>query len=143
MHFLREHAGAKAAPKVLAWNPTSSNAVTSPFIVMEYIAGISDGEYWLDITSTQFISIMASMIELQRKLDTPFSQIGSLYFSEDVSPELQSRPLFMDEERNKEEIAQKYRIGPIANREWWRRGRIDICGDRGPCTPITYLFSRI
>ncbi|KAK0193049.1 hypothetical protein F5146DRAFT_927245, partial [Armillaria mellea] len=141
MTFLREYISEMAAPKVMAWDATSLNPVMFPFIVIEYILGISDGEYWLDITSTQFISIMASMIKLQRKLDTPFSQIGSLYFVEDVGPELQSCPLFMDEEINREDIAQKYRIGSIVNHEWWCRGRMHVVHDRGPCTLIFILSS--
>ncbi|SJK99614.1 uncharacterized protein ARMOST_02922 [Armillaria ostoyae] len=47
---------------------------------------------------------------------------GSLYFKEDVSPELQD----WSEEDNQCPSAQKSRIGPIVDKEWWRgrNGRI-------------------
>ncbi|KAK0439089.1 kinase-like domain-containing protein [Desarmillaria tabescens] len=132
MQFLREHVGTMAAPKVLAWDPHPSNPVASAYIIMEYIGGISDSEYWLEMTSAQYARVIASLFLLQAKLVVPFSQIGSLYLFEDVSPELQARPLFKDDELNKNAIAQKYRIGPIVSRDWWRRGRMNVPGDRGP-----------
>ncbi|KAG7445347.1 uncharacterized protein BT62DRAFT_190732 [Guyanagaster necrorhizus] len=57
----------------------------------------------------------------------PFSQIGSLFFKEDVSPELQSRQLYLRERDNKEP-AEKYKIGPVVEKQYWYNGSAD--GDR-------------
>ncbi|PBL04304.1 hypothetical protein ARMGADRAFT_49043 [Armillaria gallica] len=42
-----------------------------------------------------------------------------LYFKKDVSPELQNRPLYLSDKESLPS-AQKCRIGPIVDREWWR-----------------------
>ncbi|CDO71320.1 hypothetical protein BN946_scf184908.g78 [Trametes cinnabarina] len=65
-----------------------------------------------------------------------FSQHGSLYFSDDVSEELRSRPLHQEGDTSAGDLGPqlelKYKIGPTVNREWWRGhyGRIDA--NRGP-----------
>ncbi len=62
-----------------------------------------------------------------------FSQIGSLFLREDVIPELQSRPLYFRESDDKESVADKYRIGPIVDNQYWFSGEEPVVGDRGPC----------
>ncbi|KAK0444025.1 hypothetical protein EV421DRAFT_2055710, partial [Armillaria borealis] len=46
--------------------------------------------------------------------------IGSLYFREDVSHELQNRPLYLSDGENQLPSALKYRIGPIVDTRWYR-----------------------
>lgn len=72
----------------------------------------------------------------------PFLEIGSLYFTDDVHHNLRSRPLFNSDGFSEDdpELARKlaaakdkYRIGPIADRQWWRGGRDQVTYDHGPC----------
>ncbi len=65
-----------------------------------------------------------------------FSQIGGLFFKEDVSSELQSRPLYLRESDNKESAADKYRIGPVVDNQYWFGGEEPVVGDRGPCRQV-------
>ncbi|SJK99539.1 uncharacterized protein ARMOST_02844 [Armillaria ostoyae] len=60
---------------------------------------------------------------------SPRSPIESLCFKEDISNELQNRPLYLSDEENQLPGAQKDRIGPIVDREWWR-GSERIQADR-------------
>ncbi|KAL4244381.1 Mitochondrial inheritance protein 9 [Abortiporus biennis] len=117
MEFMREVLDAPV-PRVLAW---SANAQTSPigseFILMEGVLG--------------------------RCSELAFSQIGSLYFKEDVSEELQGRPLFsksVNLDENLRKASEKYRVGPIADRHWWRCGRANMDLDRGPWPDVASYF---
>ncbi|PBK67764.1 hypothetical protein ARMSODRAFT_1085806 [Armillaria solidipes] len=121
------------APKVLAWNSSSSNPVASPFILMEYLSNPPLQSCWYHIKGAQTGYVISDICWLQYLFTLrKFSQIGSLYFKEDVSPELQDRPLYLSDEDNQRPSAQKYRIGPIVDREWWRGERRNIQADRGP-----------
>jgi hypothetical protein len=87
--------------------------------------------------------LLDGVFDIERKFETaPFSQIGSLYFKDDVAVEYQKRPLFrpnypVDDDSELhgrlEAAKEKYRIGPIADRQWWRAERAHIACDRGPC----------
>ena len=79
--------------------------------------------------------ILATLLDVEAKFQRlRFSHIGSLYFKEDVSEELQSLPLFSE---NKDphiaQLSERYRIGPIIDRQWWRGERACLDLDRGPC----------
>ncbi|KAF8501870.1 hypothetical protein BU17DRAFT_30382, partial [Hysterangium stoloniferum] len=71
----------------------------------------------------------------------PFSQTGSLYFRDDVPVDLRDRPLFRPDFlpghnpellRKLDAAKEKYRIGPIADRQWWRSERAHMIYDHGP-----------
>ncbi|KAK0222803.1 kinase-like domain-containing protein [Armillaria nabsnona] len=133
MQFVREELDSHYAPKVLAWNASSSNPVALPFILMEYLPNPPLQSCWYHIKGVQTGYAMSDICWLQYFFTLrKFSQIGSLYFKEDVSPELQDRPLYLSDEDNQRLSAQKYRIGPIVDREWWRGERRNMRADRGP-----------
>ncbi len=62
-----------------------------------------------------------------------------MFFKEDVSPELQSRPLYLEEKDNEEPAAEKYRIGPVVEKQYWFNEPVE--GDRGPCKWLGLLAS--
>ncbi|KAK0205617.1 hypothetical protein DFS33DRAFT_783045 [Desarmillaria ectypa] len=64
-----------------------------------------------------------------------FLASGSLFFKEDVSPELQNRPLYKVEEHNNHPAVQKYRISPVVDKQYWFNEPIE--GDRGPWPNMT------
>ncbi|KAL4243740.1 Mitochondrial inheritance protein 9 [Abortiporus biennis] len=147
MEFMREVLDVPV-PRVLAW---SANAQTSPigseFILMEPVAGQSFESQYLEICTEnigQFGAMMRHFVEIQgRCAELAFSQIGSLYFKEDVSRELQDRPLFsesinMDDKLHK--ASERYRIGPLTDRQWWRCERQSMDLDRGPWPDVVSYF---
>ncbi|KAF8430848.1 hypothetical protein L210DRAFT_3729935 [Boletus edulis BED1] len=68
-----------------------------------------------------------------------FSQIGSLYYKEDVSSELQQRPLYA--EGVKGGGSDRFRIGPCVDFDMWRGERCHLAIDRGPW-PDTLSYVR-
>jgi len=61
-----------------------------------------------------------------------FSQIGSLYYKEDVEPKLQARRLYADGEDD-DDASERFRIGPCVDWDMWRGKRAAVELDRGPC----------
>jgi hypothetical protein len=104
---------------------------------MERIPGVELRNRWLDIRGGEQVNpLFDGLFDIEASFGRcHFSQIGSLYFKEDVSKELQNRPLFMRNQTppNLLEASNKYRIGPLADRQWWRGERTRMNIDRGPC----------
>jgi hypothetical protein len=125
-------------PRVLTWSGAernSDNRVGADYIIMEEVAGVRLGLRWTKfLHSDEVKPILTSLLDVEAKFQRlRFSHIGSLYFKEDVK-ELQSFPLFS--ENNDAHIAQfseRYRIGPLIDRQWWRGERAHLDLDRGPC----------
>ncbi|PBK86338.1 hypothetical protein ARMGADRAFT_534458 [Armillaria gallica] len=120
-------------PRVLAWSstPEAQSTVGSDFILMERINGVALEKRWFNTFDEDIGAVIREMLFLDLALHRrPFSQIGSLFFKEDVNPELQSRSLYLEEKDNEEPAAEKYRIGPVVDRQYWFNGPVE--GDRGP-----------
>ena len=127
-------------PRVLTWSGAKRNSVNrvgADYIIMEEVPGVCLGLRWKNfLQSSDVAPVLRSVLGVEAKFQTlRFSHIGSLYFKEDVSEELQSLPLFSE---NKDphiaQFSERYRIGPIIDRQWWRGERAcmeDL--DRGPC----------
>ncbi|KAK0447228.1 kinase-like domain-containing protein [Armillaria borealis] len=132
MEYVRDVIG-HPTPRVLAWSstPEARSAVGSDFILMERINGVALEKRWFNTFDEDIGAMIREMLFLDLALHRrPFSQIGSLFFKEDVSPELQSRPLYLEEKDNEEPAAEKYRIGPVVEKQYWFNEPIE--GDRGP-----------
>ena len=92
---------------------------------------------------------MNGVFDIERSFESaPFSQIGSLYFKDDVRAELRDRPWFrpgsLPEEdtelhRKLDAAKDKYHVGPIADRQWWRSERAQVTHDHGPCEFPLYM----
>jgi hypothetical protein len=126
-------------PRVLTWSGADRNSVNrvgADYIIMEEVAGVCLGLRWKKFLNADDVEpILTSVLDVEAKFQTlRFSQIGSLYFKEDVSEELQSLPLFSENKDARiEQFSEKYRIGPIIDRQWWRGERACLDLDRGPC----------
>ncbi|SJL17039.1 uncharacterized protein ARMOST_20580 [Armillaria ostoyae] len=132
MEYIRDVIG-HPTPRVLAWSstPKARSAVESDFILMERTNGAALEDRWLNTFDHDIGAAIKEMLFLDLDLHQwPFSQIGSLFFKEDVSLELQSRPLYAQEKDNEKPDAEKYRIGPVVNKQYWFDEPIE--GDRGP-----------
>ncbi|THU96791.1 hypothetical protein K435DRAFT_965772 [Dendrothele bispora CBS 962.96] len=126
------------APRVLEWSSSlTQNVVGRDFMMTEHLDGTQLAHRGWDTMTTvrnpdnrrlirQIMTHQASMVQ------KPFSQIGSIYLKEDVSEELQKRPLFLNPEDNEHPLADKYRIGPIADKAFYFLGEEPVEGDRGP-----------
>ncbi|KDQ14997.1 hypothetical protein BOTBODRAFT_174195 [Botryobasidium botryosum FD-172 SS1] len=120
-------------PQVYAWNSRASDSdVGAAYIIMEQVPGVSLSERWLDLDAPKNRGLTFQMIDVEKKFsEIQFSQIGSLYFKEDVERELQERPLYAAGVPG-DEASERFRIGPTLQREFWRRERVDMTMDRGP-----------
>jgi hypothetical protein len=126
-------------PRIFTWSGAQRNSVNrvgTDYIIMEEVAGVRLGLRWTEfLHSDEVKPILTSLLDVEAKFQhLAFSHIGSLYFKEDVSEELQSLPLFSsNKDATIAQLSEKYRIGPLIDRQWWRgeRARLDL--DRGPC----------
>ncbi|OSD08746.1 hypothetical protein PYCCODRAFT_1401461 [Trametes coccinea BRFM310] len=137
---LRDHRCAAKIPfppKVFAWNSSYDNPAGTPFIVLEYSKGVPLQQRWLHIQGPDTAAAVLSLGDLEfALLDLQFSQHGSLYFVNDVPEELRNRPLHQEDHPSTDDLARqldlKYKIGPTANREWWRFSYGRVNANRGP-----------
>lgn len=136
MDFLRTECGIPT-PEVRAW---CSRAEESPvgveYIMYRMIPGVQLGEYrdgGIPLADDPYLSVIPSIQSIQSKLfRTRFSHIGSLYYKEDVPEELHKLPLYSGNEAVTPD-AERFRLGPTVDREFWRSGRAKLDLDRGPC----------
>ena len=135
-------------PHVLAWSRDGSEySVGVGYIIMEKVPGVVLTERWMDISGGDLAELTERVIAMEKLFtEKRFSQIGSLYFKEDVTPELQTRPLYAKDFPD-DGASEVYRIGPTVQREFWRGERSAMDIDRGPCEScsiaLRYLFIHI
>ncbi|KAI0324452.1 hypothetical protein GY45DRAFT_1439071 [Cubamyces sp. BRFM 1775] len=132
-------------PQVLAW---CSRAETTPvgteYIIYEKLPGVPLREHDnndLPLQDDPYISqhVLPRVQKVQSFLyRIGFTQIGSLYYKEDVHPSLRDRPLYKN--GMKPPGAERFCIGPTVDREFWRAGRAALDIDRGPWSDMhSYL----
>lgn len=141
MDFLRTKLGFPI-PKVLAWNASPNNPVGCEYIVMEQCSGEMLANR---VDSPSQVSMVAAEIaEMQTRLSSiKFSQYGSIYYKDNVSPELQARPLYAKGEPD-DECSERFRIGLSVDRRFYRSERAHMQIDRGPCKiPFTPSQKRV
>ncbi|KAF9003451.1 hypothetical protein BDZ89DRAFT_1081032, partial [Hymenopellis radicata] len=137
-------------PQVYAWSKDPSNPVGSAYIITEDVVGTSFSNEWSSLRGDPLGNAIAKIAIDLLRLQTiaKFSQLGSIYFKDDLPPELlytfdlQSRPLFRNSVLSENfpdavsetlrDSADKFRIGPIASSEWWCVRHDDPEADRGP-----------
>jgi hypothetical protein len=121
-------------PRVLAWS-ASDTRIGSAYIIMEKVDGSTLKERAaLDPDAKDYRPLLECILKAESQcLMAVFSQFGSLYYKEDVSPELQMIGLYADSSEIKDG-ADRFRIGPSTHRAFWRGERAPMDLDRGPCT---------
>ena len=144
MEFVREVLGIRA-PRVFAWSAdATANFVGTEYIIMEKMSGVESHHRWTHIAKApEVFPLLDGVFDIERSFESaPFSQIGSLYFRDDVRADLRDRPLFrpgslpehdIELHRRLDAAKDKYRVGPIADRQWWRSEWAQMTQDRGPC----------
>ncbi|EIN13546.1 hypothetical protein PUNSTDRAFT_129226 [Punctularia strigosozonata HHB-11173 SS5] len=139
LDFVRRHLDIPAVPKVLAWSTDGADSeVGSSYIIMERSPGVplTDVRYSAVGGRELFDHVINPVISMEKIVGGPrFSQIGSLYFKEDVSDELKSRRLYAPDVPD-DEASDIYRIGPTVQHDFWKDERKDLDIDRGPWPDI-------
>ncbi|KAJ3516101.1 hypothetical protein NMY22_g14286 [Coprinellus aureogranulatus] len=124
-------------PQVRAWCARGEESpVGVEYIMYEKIPGVGlcqfEGGELLPVLHDPFLRVMPAIQRIQSKLlRKTFSQIGNIYYKEDVSEELRARPLYSGDEPATPN-SERFRIGPTVDREFWRSGRAKLDLDRGP-----------
>jgi hypothetical protein len=113
-------------------------------LIMEEVPGVHLGHRWTEFESpSDVMPIMTGILDVETKFESlGFSRIGSLYFTEDVGPDLQAVPLLSGAGDSATRLqSARYRGGPFINYQRWRGERLQMARDRGPCKlfPFTVL----
>lgn len=122
-------------PRVLAWSSKEQdrNSVGTDFMIMEKMHGVPLADRLDELDGDDARPLIEEYLNIEERFSSEeFSQIGSLYFKEDVAEDLQARPLYANGS-DVNEKSEKYRIGPTVQREFWRGERASMNIDRGPC----------
>jgi hypothetical protein len=119
-------------PKVLGWSARAEETdVGVEYILMEKVEGVELHQRYKNLRSEAF-DFISQVCTMERSfVSRRFSQIGSLYYKEDVEPALQTRPLYA--EGGHDDASARFRIGPYVDWDIWRGTRAFVEADRGPC----------
>ncbi|KAI0340144.1 hypothetical protein BDW22DRAFT_1360672 [Trametopsis cervina] len=131
-------------PRVLGWNARTDpavNPVGAEYILMEKAQGDILHSRWDDLQGKMSTDLIHQMIGLEQRFAWyKFSQIGSLYYREDVESHLQDRPLYAPGTDTTYGQPERFRIGPLVDWDIWRGSRAALSVDRGPWPDaVSYL----
>ncbi|KAI8972250.1 hypothetical protein BD414DRAFT_581422 [Trametes punicea] len=135
LDYLRTEHGIPT-PIVRAWcSRAESSLVGIEYILYEKVPGVQlallDNDD-LPLEDDPFVDVLMGLLAIESRLSqTAFSQIGSIYYKEDVPEPLRNRPLYADWIVPKAN-SERFCIGPTVDREFWRAGRAALDIDRGP-----------
>ncbi|KAI9567965.1 kinase-like domain-containing protein [Boletus coccyginus] len=112
-----------AVPRVLNWSADAdASEVGTEYILMEHVQGVELYKR-MDKFKREATHFVDQLIDVECKFARyRFSQIGSLYYKEDVPPELQQRPLYAEGVEGGG--SDRFRIGPLVDWDIWRGERI-------------------
>ncbi|KAG8678939.1 Phosphotransferase enzyme, partial [Ceratobasidium sp. 394] len=124
-------------PQVIAWSAhAGSTPVGAEFILMRRCSGVDLRKQWDNMSGENVSSVIDQVLEAERKFGRyRFSQIGSIYYKEDVEPALRERRLYADGFPD-DEGSERFRIGPSTEWALWRGGRALLRVDRGPSPDV-------
>lgn len=137
MDFIRTEARQVNVPIVLAWSSSKVEGVGVPYLMYEKVQGTPLSALWdrEDFTDQSLAEIVMQCMRQQAQTSgRAFSQIGSIFYKDDVSADLQTRPLYDTTITPATPNSDRFRIGPSLRPEFYRGGRSQLDIDRGPCT---------
>ncbi|KAG8216322.1 hypothetical protein J3R82DRAFT_6392 [Butyriboletus roseoflavus] len=118
-------------PCILSWSANADTSeVGAEYILMEHIQGVELRKRMNDFKreATHFVD---QLVDVECKFTRyRFSQIGSIYYKEDVSLELQRHPLYAEGVVGGG--SDRFRIGPCVDWDIWRGTRSDLAINHGP-----------
>ncbi|KAJ3004090.1 hypothetical protein NUW54_g4976 [Trametes sanguinea] len=133
LDYLRTEHGI-STPIVRAW---CSRAESTPLVHFDNAD--------IPLKDDPFFKVMPGVLKVEMRLyRTHFSQIGSIYYKEDVPESLRDRPLYAPwfEPYEPKSNSERFCIGPTVDREFWRAGRAALDIDRGPWPDVqSWMFA--
>jgi hypothetical protein len=125
-------------PKVLDWSAWAEGTdVGVEYILMEKVEGVELHHRYKNLRSEGF-ELTNQVNAMERAFASRrFSQIGGLYYKEDVEPALQARPLYAEDGYD-DDASTRFRIGPYVDWDVWRGKRACVEADRGPCKFVSH-----
>jgi hypothetical protein len=122
------------APRVYSWNSrASSTSVCAEYIIMEEIKGVQLQRVWHSLELADKVKIVKQIFNYQKAwLSASFSQIGSLYYADDIRVENRPEYLYKDSSAHKTRN-ERFAIGPASGRDWSDEGRNTLQADGGHC----------
>ena len=121
-------------PRVHAWS-SEPTEVGTDFIISEKPPGRQLNHVWSQATHrdarSELFSVSNHINSVHQKfLDNPLSSYGSIFYKKDIGA-LPHEPLWPD--GRQDEASDKFVIGPMMDREFWRGERAIMEIDRGSC----------
>ncbi|KAF1961603.1 hypothetical protein CC80DRAFT_400961 [Byssothecium circinans] len=129
-------------PKVFSWSGEVDSPVESEYILMEEATGTQLGEVWNDMELHDKLKIVDDIVAIERKfLSLSFTRYGNLYFAKDAFLGCEKAQVVGEIPQSlKEEVENRFVIGPVVDRGFWHRERAVMDIDRGPWkSPQDYL----
>ncbi|KAG8718439.1 Phosphotransferase enzyme, partial [Ceratobasidium sp. 423] len=120
-------------PEVLAYSARAhSTPVGTEFILMRPSPGTELRKRWDSMCEADAKGVIDRVLHAESQFTRyHFSQIGSIYYIEDVEPALRKFPLYRDG-TGSEPGADRFRIGPSTEWALWRGARAELGVYRGP-----------
>lgn len=116
-------------PQLYGYSSSNENSAGAEYIIMEKASGVGLETRWLDMSKRERHKLVSSFVELEKKFfNLPFQSTGSIYFKDDIPPDLQA-PLYHEESTD----SKTFCIGPTADYMFWRGRRVSLDIFRGPC----------
>ena len=100
---------------------------------MEEVEGVQLQRVWNSLELPDKLEIVQQIFGYQKAwLSASFSQIGSLYYAEDIGD--QNRPNYLYKDSSGRRIKnERFTIGPACGRDWSDEDRNFLQVDKGPC----------
>ncbi|KAI5899697.1 uncharacterized protein SCHCODRAFT_02661304 [Schizophyllum commune H4-8] len=134
------------APVVCSWSSRAeSTPVGCEYIMYEKLPGepLRTHECTdVALAEDPYVQLIPFMRAIESVLSNiRFSQIGSIFYKEDVPESIRDRPLYKNPDLENENTA-RFCIGPTVHREFWRAGRHALDIDRGPWDDVrAYMYA--
>ncbi|TVY47711.1 Altered inheritance of mitochondria protein, mitochondrial [Lachnellula occidentalis] len=129
-------------PKVFAWSATADNPVEAEYIIMEEAPGTQLEDVWDSKTISDKTKIIRGLVEIEQKLlSVSFTRYGNIYFASDSFPGCEAANVVGDiSAESKRVVEERFVIGPVVDRDFWKGERASMAIDRGPWeSPQDYL----
>ncbi|KAJ3502110.1 hypothetical protein NLJ89_g9035 [Agrocybe chaxingu] len=145
LDYLRSEHGIPV-PNVRAWCSTAdSTPVGAEYILYDRIPGVPLHDHnrtEAPILKDPYVQVLPAVRRIESRLaSTHFSQIGSIYYKEDMPDSLRDRPLYAPHISPTANSA-RFCIGPTVDREFWRAGRASLDINKGPWSNVhSYMFA--
>ncbi|KAF9487379.1 hypothetical protein BDN71DRAFT_1546588 [Pleurotus eryngii] len=126
MDFIQTEAQQVNTSAVLAWSSSKASSIGVPYLMYEEVQGtllsaLLDKENFTDQNLADIV--MQCMKQQAQTSGRVFSQIGSMFYMDDISADLQAHPLYDTSITLAMPNSDRFHIGPSLRPEFYRNGR--------------------